>query len=327
MAKLITLRYPATCRKCRKRMAAGEQGFWRKGYGTIHPACQNDPQPKPPTDNDTPHEVTLDYADVKQKFLDTVSGRINGLNSRRWGTLVSREWKSQSDWVGCTIDDMRSWLSRGFQVEGLRNVSADVNPNRKARKLKYSEEGEMQIDLMLSGFDYPFLEWDRREKKPGMRINIGLNYNASTDIGPMIEYQKWVAQALYSIESQGIDAEVNLKISVRDLYIGGPKKQEILIRVKKENEASDFTNWSAMFSPGGFRQLGFTALIMTADAGGWTVTDYLGGTDDSKSTKFDASWNEESQTLDIKLNSSAREFPAEEMTTKLRAIMEEISKG
>jgi hypothetical protein len=326
MAKLITLKYSARCRKCQQTIPARERAFWTKGYGSVHVHCKKDEPAKPKPSADL-HVSVMDYADIRDRFLAAASGDFSGTNKKRWEDH-SRRWNeaTESGWEGATLDNMKAWINRGFQVEGLRNVGADIDPERIGRKLRYAEEGEMQIDLMLSGFDYPFLQWDKREKKPGMQINVGVCFNAHTDVELIAAYTQWVAQVLFAIESQGIDPEVNLTMATTGTFSNGPRRHRTLIRVKKENEASDFANWSAMFSPGGFRMLGFSAEFLIGDREGWTVVSSLGQAASGKA--WNVSWDAETRTLEISenMNQTSGEFPADEMSDKLRAIMAEISK-
>jgi hypothetical protein len=329
--KLITTRFPANCRKCGNKIPEGSQAYWRKGYGSVHPAC-NETRPEERPSAAIPkvpaaEENAIDFLDIKDKFLsvlDGIPGYDSGVNVNNWKRYHSMWSESKnSDWSGATGEDMRAWISRGFHVEGLRNVGIDIHPERMRRKLKYSEEGEMQIDLMLSGFDYPFLEWEKREKKPGMRIDIGLCFNAHIDVKVIAAYSKWIAQALYAIELQGIDAEVNLAMVTRGTYRSRPILTRTLIRVKKENEASDFTNWSAMFSPAGFRMLGFTAFNEIGDRNGWEALSSLGSAEGSNS--WNVGWDEESRILRISEDQRGSVFPAEIMSDKLRAILRSLS--
>ena len=327
MAKLIVTRFPATCRKCRKPIAAGTRAYWTKGYGSTHTDCQTEK----PTTAEKPsadfHESVIDYAEVRDRYLAALNGDISGLNSDRWKDFHKRWNDEGSDWFGASAEDMKAWISRGYRVEGLRNVSADILPERKSRRVRFAEEGELQVDLALSGFDYPFLQWDKRERKPGMRIEIGVCFNAMTDAELISAYTRWVAQALHSIETAGIDPEVTLTMKTEGAFPGsGPNRHKSLVRVKRENEASDFTNWSAMFSPGGFRHLCFAAEILTGDKNGWKVSSSLGRA--MSAEKWDVRWDSDKRALLIGENHNDMRgpFPEEEMTTKLREIMAEISR-
>jgi len=326
-AKLIRTRYAATCRKCGKNIPAGSQAMWKKGYGSIHLVCDPETGKEPTPSTMQAAETILDYSEVREAFLknaESLTYSLRKLNSDRWEHFHN-QWESAnaSGWYGASLDDVKAWISRGFHVEGLRNIGADIAPERKRRKLKYAEEGEMQIDLMLSGFDFPFLEWEKREKKPGLRVDIPLSFNANTDAELIAQYQRWVAQTLYTIETLGIDPEVNLVIQTERSYKGKRGIHSLLIRVKKENEASDFLNWSAMFSPGGFRMLGFAAMALAGDKRGWQLRSDLGRAVSQGS--WGVAWNEESRKLEIQANHSARSFPADVMTDRLRNILNTVS--
>jgi hypothetical protein len=239
-------------------------------------------------------------------------------NKKVLSNYVER-WKSgDKSWTGATDEEMKSWLHAGFHVPGIENANPDLEPLRERRKLKFSEEGELQLDLALSGFDYPFLEWERRARKPGMRLDIGVCFNANTDASVIAQYERWIAQAITTLEESGYDLEVNLAGQVRDSWTNNPGNEKTLIRVKRENEASDFAEWSALFSPGGFRHLMFLAMILAAEINGQDISGSLGS---AYGMDWKVAMDESERTLRIDNPNGPRDFPEAEMIGKFLATI------
>lgn len=323
--KLISLRFAAKCRSCGKQIQAGERAYWRKGYGSRHVDCN--PQSDSP-EIETGEVTVLDYATIRDRFKavvaeDSYPVSIEG-NRKRLSDLKRSEW-TRPDWTGCTIADMKDWIANGFKVAELSDLHPDLIPVKPRRKLKFDEDGELQLDLVFSGFDYPFLEWEKREKKPGIRVNIGFTFDCGVSARMVADYATWLARALTTLENEGFDAEVNLRMTLTDLWSGGPL-HSVEIRVKRENEAADFSQWSAIFSPGGFRMLGFVGLVMAADLNKRTATGHLGFPKTANDWKV--SFDAETRTLAVENPDGGRgEFPTQRLTDDLRSALETARKA
>ena len=81
----------------------------------------------------------------------------------------------------------------------------------------------------------------------------------------------------------GYDLEVDMWIPLDGLFQAGAgrlygKRDNVLIRVKRPNEVSDFTEWSALFAPTGYRHLGFCAKLVAGDKIGLVCSSGLGMT-------------------------------------------------
>lgn len=326
MAKLITARFAAVCRKCRQSIPAGSRVYWTKGYGSTHLVCPDEktPESEIPTGVKTGlDEVVWTYQEIADAYRTVVNGgsvvkrAINVNLENNW----RERWKSGGSWVGCNSADMLDWISNGFNVEGLK-VEPDLIPARHRRRLLTAEEGdELLLDVAWSGSDIPFIEWEKREKKPGISVDIYMDFNMDFDGHIITQYQRWCARALWAIESAGFDAEIFLIIGVRDSFIGERGKNRYLkIQVKRENEASDFQRWSAMFSPGGFRHLGFLSIIMTGDRLSKDTDDSLGSA--LPFGKWAVEWDDVSRKVIFgQTERYDEQFPEVAMTEQLTEIL------
>lgn len=345
MLKRILVRYACKCKGCGNTVEAGTSAYWKKGQGTFHVQCRdsdaantaNDapasPPPPPLVASHVEDGMTvsvIDWGELQSRFLKMLETRsaakagVRGKGNQRTLNFLRKKWEDagSDSWYGANLTDLKAWIARGFKVEGLRNIDANLLPTKERRKLRFSDEGELQIDLALSGFDYPFQKWDKRESRPGMSVEVDVNFNAGFGSGIVTAYTTWIAKAMAAIETSGIDLDVNIKLVTRSEFNDHKGESlKTLIRVKKENEASDFVRWSALVSPGGFRILGFAAEVFAGDNIGWyEAHNGLGAAVTGHA--WDVKWNDEKRVMQIDCsNSYGQEFPHEEMTCKLREIM------
>jgi hypothetical protein len=77
------------------------------------------------------------------------------------------------------------------------------------------------------------------------------------------------------------------------------------MRVKRENELSDFTNWSVLFSPTGYRHVGFCAKLVAADKLGMYASSSLGMTLEGDGWHLD--YDKENSILKIRVDQRGAE--------------------
>jgi hypothetical protein len=240
--------------------------------------------------------------------------------------FIYQEWVGDPKWVGATLSEMNEWLTSGYTVEGLNGVDPSLFPARPKRKIIYAEEGdELLIDLAWSGVDEHFIEWEKRNTKPGLRVEIECGFSATIDSAVLNAYQRWIARMLQSLEEAAIDCEIDIAYRGRNCFSGDyGEVAETRVRVKESGEASDFAAWSAMFSPGGFRQLTFAGIVMNAEFHGKTADLGLGVPVTER--EWTLAYDPESNTLRV-ANSNAGNFPEFEMTEKFKAVLDTLSGG
>lgn len=332
MERSITLRYAAKCHVCGNQVAAGERAYWNKtaarGKQVRHYSCSDLTTPEPSIKSDDPQSTyTADFLEVKEQFLNLTNGNqsfFSRSNAEIAGEL-NRMWEQKTAWVGCTIDDMRGWLENGYTVEGLADVNASLIQAKPRRRLRFQEEGdELHLDLAWSGVDSHFSEWEKRNQKPGLVVEIECAFSSKVKFDFIKPYILWVARMLQTFDENAIDVEALITNSVTSLFKGkAGQETKTRIRAKRAGEASDIAAWSALFSPGSFRQLVFTAKAMHGVAENLTVDNTLGFP--KTSPRYDVEYDAESNTLYIRQPNGASEFPEFEMTQKLASIIREIS--
>jgi hypothetical protein len=325
MQKFITLRFQGVCKRCNQTIPAGSRAVWLgKGSGIQHQTCT--PQKvEVETPKATPRGVdrmTFDYATLRSKFADFLSEPTSVLtrNPQAIENLKYNWGKEGGSWAGCSTVEMTDFLNRGYHVQGLEGISSLV-PGKPRRKIRYADEGdELLIDLAWSGSDEPFMEWEKRVSKPGLSVEIHTVFSHNVPAATIVQYQRWIARALQTLDESGVDMEVNLVVAVQGTSSSDPYlNTETLVRVRKPGEASDFSSWSAMFSPGGFRMLGILAVGMHVDALGKTIRSGFGQTNDYGA--WTVAYDAERNVIVIGNSDTNFTFPEFEMTEKLQSVL------
>jgi len=334
MRKIIISRFPGKCKVCTKGIAAGDRVYWLgKGKGLQHLSCSDSKPDQAVTKSEKAHHsYVTKFTDVRDRFRQISSGDFSGIRNVQANLEIAeylREsvWIRQAYWVGCSVAEMNDWLSHGFIVDGLAGVES-LFPAKPRRRIRFHEEGdEMLIDLAWSGIDNHFIDWDKRMVKPGLIVDIACTFESGFDAEIIVMYQRWIARMLQSLDEAAVDCEINITNRVKNVFKNSQDGHisDTSIRVKESGEASDFAAWSAMFSPGGFRQLMFTAMLFGADETGMSITKGLGTP--MYANDWTVAYNEETNTLSIANAGTSRTFPEYEMTEKFKAVLDTINGG
>lgn len=332
MQKMIVLRYASKCKKCSESIAAGEKAVWLgSGQGVQHVTCRTvSPEPisaKPdPAGMDS---FTFDYSELTaawKGFKDDPMSVYRNRQNAAAGRSLTSGWKGSGSWIGCTEAEMGEWISSGYRVEGLQGVSS-LLPARPRRKLIYAEEGdELMIDLALSGEDEPFQDWEKQVSNPGLSVEIYMTFSSGFPAKTINAYQRWIARALQTLDENGVDMEVNIVNRVSGANTSNYSEiTNTKIRVRKPGEAADFSSWSAMFSPGGYRMLGIMSTGIQVDRKGGQVSSGYGRPMDYGS--WEVAYDEDRNVIVIGNHNSydGYEFPEHEMTEKLRAVLAKLN--
>jgi len=271
------------------------------------------------------YDSTFDITEIKGLMLDALNGDYKEwkLQSGPSGYEIDRpgSFATGGDWSGFKPDEMRDWLAHGFKSEAFRDLHEMSPPIRKRRRAIFDEDGELDIDMALMGHDTPFQNWTKRESAPGLSIDIGMNLDCSVNSEVISEYERWVGRMLYTLETEGIDLDVNVVVNTSDLIVGVHDTVTTRIKVKREQEATDFSRWSVMFSPGGYRGLMFLAMVTGCNRHGKVAQANLGYPPQGK---WDLKFDPETRKLIVDTPKSPYNFPADEMTEKLRAVIKTV---
>jgi hypothetical protein len=218
-----------------------------------------------------PDTVTLDWSEVKHRFMDVVQDgkRWTGYNSGHSSVHDMYEWSRnpyrEDTWIGGSPADTLKALREGFRAEEFAH-SAEYVPAAKARRASWdAEEGDPDPGRLYGGYDDFYLHSADRESRPGLRLLVDFTFAAGVKAPVIRQYGAWVAGFIGSLEQSGYDLVVDLQM-VMDGIWSRSRRDTLNIRVKRENEVSDFTEWSALFAPTGYRHLVlYTAQLLASD--------------------------------------------------------------
>jgi hypothetical protein len=267
-------------------------------------------------------DITLSFPAVRDQFVRLARGDTSGVRQSKMRQLSAR-WKSNdmARFTGARTEEVLGWVDNGYRPKDFKAATRPpVAPKR--RRTRFSEdEGELMVDLALSGHDRPFTQqYVTRPRVAGFRVQIGLAVNAGVDSQVIAQYGEWVAGMLQRFVSEGLDVAVDVKISLKGwIREDESRRDNILIRVKEAGAINDFRSWSVIFSPAGKRTLCFTANCMAADKIGKTITQGMGAPDAGKA--FDVRYDPAARLLSVECPGSFKEFPAELMTAKLERAL------
>jgi hypothetical protein len=339
--KLIVSKYATRCGGCQKVIPAGSRCYWAKGFKPMHEGCFNSgakPTPSPVSNtapkakgNKSPYDpdFVIDWAELRP---------VIALATSKFGGAVEKpkDWKGEGNWRrfcneypkgGDATDNfkfftsgqMNRWVTKGYETDAIRGL-AGLPPIREKRRTIYVEDGdELQVDRALNGEDN-FMSVDtKREVIPGVRLNIELDASADSSI-MLRDYQRWIAQTIYALETSGVDCEVNIFTLSGGLFQGQSKTCRQTVRVKKFGVTADFAGFSAMFSPGAFRGIMFSLFSMHADRQGWVWRSYGHGVTSAWGVRFNPAEN----SIDVACNWTATTFPAEMMTNALNQAIRDM---
>ena len=244
--------------------------------------------------------IVIDWSDVKDRYLRSVergerwrsqpamSGRLAGWHKNPYQKDDDGGGFMEDDWSGGTAADTLKWLREGFRAPEFVHAAEYVPTAEKIRNTWNPHEGDYDIFRAAAGRDDYYLGPQKRLSKPGLRVQIEFAFAWTVSSKTIQEYGAWCAGFLGALETEGYDLVVDMWIPLDNLYEGdggydyekqeynGNVRSNVLVRVKRPNEVSDFTEWSSLFSPTGYRHLGFTAKCVAGDKIGKKAVSSLG---------------------------------------------------
>lgn len=263
--------------------------------------------------------IVVEWSDVKHTYLDAVENGTTLPNRQPINTKI-REWYrhptegEDSKWEGGSAAQTCKYLRQGYHAEAFAH-SAEYAALSSKRHFSYNdEEGELDLDRVFDGHDDIFLDREMRESRPGLRIMVEFAFSWTTEAVVISQYGAWVASLIKSLEASGFDLVVDMWINLHGLFVGdGIRNSNVLIRVKQENEQSNFTDWSALFGPTGYRHLGFLAKCLAGEQIGKRVTPSFGKC--HSGTDWGVNYDREFQTVTIRVNqiSSVKNLPVDKL--------------
>jgi len=269
----------------------------------------------------------IDWSELREVLRKGVRGDFSDIK-REPHKRRAAGYLEGSGWQGYTRGQITRWLDEGYVTDAMHGLEDMIPPIREKRKYVFSEDGdEYHHDMMLSGDDNFTSSFTKRETIPGVAIEAEIMFSSGVEASVINAYTVWLCKIAYSLESAGIDTEITLDFPSKNLGNDGRVFHNV-VRVKKENEASDFFAWSPMLSPASFRCFGFIVGLMHCDRekvnahGAW-------GEGMRQRSAWKIEYDAERRVIVIQCpymssNSATYRFPAEDMTRQFRAALLEM---
>jgi hypothetical protein len=256
---------------------------------------------------------TIAYADLAAAWR-ALDADVTSMPSRQ-RPAAAQIPEFPKSFAGCTREEMRGWIDDGYLAAGMK--LKPVTNTRPRRKMRFAEEGELQVDMALSGHDTPYLTWGKRTRTPGLKLKVELAVRASTPAAVLKDYAEWLAALVAGMQGKGIDLEVDVVSRAKGVVKDSPQQVDVGVRVKRFGRKSDLKSWGAIMSPGGFRHLIFLARIMACEAHGKVASPGFGA---SFGPAWGVDFDEKARTLTVKCAAVSAEFPREEMDRQLAEL-------
>lgn len=346
----MTSRYNGRCKRCKARYSVGDPIFWSKPTGALCIDCggttetpkAKTPKAKTPKTETVPTRnvnlpsvtlrgrdsyFTIDWNELREIVRESsFNGNVSSCRIAENKSMILKHSNSEiSDWHGYSVGQLQRWLTEGYSDGTIHGLGDFDPPLREKRRYKYSEEGEeILLDRALSGDDDYFGGYTPKDIIPGVAVEAEIMFSSGVSAEVVNAWNRFICRAVLTLETAGIDSQVTLKFTSADAA-GNGKILHSIVRVKKENEATDFHSFSAMLSPAALRTMGFTALVLQCEQSGRPV-DYGIGRGHSGS-EWKIVWNAERRILEFHCPYSPYgAFPETEMQNQLRDALHEMKK-
>ncbi len=265
--------------------------------------------------------IYRDFAEVKMDHLALLNGTLDLSPARHphVGRQV-RTWRAEparvDSWEGGSADQTRDWIRNGYNA-GAAVVGSITGAPRK--RTRWREEGDdLDITRAWSGDPTPF---STRETgvKAGIRVNFAFTFSAMVDHSVIEQYGRWLAQFAAGYATSGHDMEISAIIEQKGVWAGNaPQVVVHHVALKKFGQNTDYTAWSPLFSPTGYRHIVFAMWAVDAMRKGYGSTSGLGYSA-AKVQRWGVTFDAETSTFDITVPFGPSRFPAEEMTAMAQA--------
>jgi hypothetical protein len=263
--------------------------------------------------------VEVEWSDVKHRFIDSVR------HGKRWSQAQQRTLRglyadpyTVDSWVGGSGAQTLDWLDHGYFSDELQ-ATPEMPVAQRVRVGWSEEDGDIDVGRLYGGYDDFYLEVSPSDSKPGLTIVADVWFSAATNSRVIKAYGAWLCGLIGALESSGYDLTVDLRLPV-DQLCGegrGDGSTDVIVHVKKAGELSDFTEWSAAFSPTALRHLFFTAQGLAADKLGKQQSSFMASA--RLSRRWNVIYREDSNTLDIRaMMHGSSKFPVEHMNEGLQ---------
>lgn len=339
---LISSRYPGRCRNCKTAHRAGDRVHWTKGIkGVLCVNCAGNQTPQTPavtprkakpeirSERDSNgHRWMISWRELKEiarRVMDNDMSDFPRNPAAKEQAHRAIHLQRGTSWHGYTVGQLSRWLSDGYESETIQSLQDFTPPLREKRRYIFDEEGdEIHLDLAWSGADNFHSQWTKRETIPGVSIEVATCFSFGASAQPINDYNRWVCKVVYSLETSGVDCEINTVCQDRNLFNDGEIRTTV-VRLKSENEATDFLSFSAMLGPPAFRSFMFLAHSVWAEEEMGKIDQGQGSV--SGHDEWGVEYDSEHRVIRLTAPYHPSKFPEEDMTRQLREVLKSMKEN
>src|SRR5512139_830082 len=265
-----------------------------------------------------------DWHRIRTEYRDLVTGKKKAKKAKL-RELVER-WKYAQDgdrFYGCSSETMLKYLAQGFELEQMRGDAAP-RTDAPSPEWRFNDvEGEYDHDLFMSGEPDYYLDAEIEDIPVGVRLAVGYGFNAGTNAQVIAEYASWIGAVIRSLEHRGFNLEIVLEYQGADRYEGSYGAVNHQIVVSKFGEINLGSDWSALFSEGAYRHLGWLTYALPAeDKHERSLSSGMGR---STSRRFAVTFDKESRTIRTRTDAHGRSFDPAQMNTQFEKALAEAT--
>jgi hypothetical protein len=261
-------------------------------------------------------EHTMTYDEVAQTWRSIVHDGLKLKYQRNTLEHMRESWQSAGTvFYGGTCAEMTERVDGGWLAPGMEVKTGSPQVDRM-RVRRHDMDGELDVELALQGDDRPYLLRQKRRRQAGLQINIQYNFLATTEAAVLADYGRWIASLIAGLQGRAFDLQIDVFSVVRMPF--GKTTLDLVrtnVRVKRFGKRSSLKSWGALFSPTGYRMLGFCARMMACSEHGRLCNPGMGA---SVAPGFDVKLD--GRVLTSTCAPGASSFPREYMDSKLAGL-------
>lgn len=267
-------------------------------------------------------EITMPFLAAKDAFMDVVAegkpapANWNGhQHARTLERMAANPYEADRFYADskATPSQLLGWMRNGYTNRAMEAMAGVVKTERKAREVYDDFEGDdLDLDRLFSGDTNFLVTSEPHEVKPGLTVNVEMNFNGLVSADTIGEYGGWIASFVEGLEIQGYDMEINIVSTTSNPFERHRGNVKSTLNVKAAGEQSRFTAWSCLFAPGAYRSLVWTAEMMGAAKVGKIMTSGMGMAETK--CAWSVNFDREANTVTLNCNGNARAFDGAKMT-------------
>lgn len=274
---------------------------------------------------DIRHRYTHTFGDVAARYNDLTTGKAIPYDDVMSTKVYEWREDTRTGWSGASAAEMREWISNGYEPDIPFDPPIVVpTENTTTHVGSWTDDPLGEFDQVLYDLAEPecYYQEEQRRFLGGIVVRVETTFASTVKATVPAAYGQWCAAVVKAIMAKGYDVNLTVFRVSRDMYGRevGPTLDEVIL--KKFGEPVSFRDFSAMFSPGGYRHLMFLSYLMTAEANGYKPNRSFSRslTDDHK---WGMNWDADTRTLEFQCHrraSSYEVFPSDDMTRQFQTL-------